>query len=108
VTSRAKPPQIAGIEIRDGVVDYVDEASGQEATLSSLEWMWAVVDRSIAARSHPFLTHTQFLPPDGVWVQLECRLNWQSGPPTQRCGAKGVGADSKRPRLEGDVPMSND
>jgi hypothetical protein len=66
------PLQIAGIEIRNGTVDYVDEATGLQANLSSLEldigeWR-AGQPLSIHTR---FLAHTQSLPPAGVWVQVD-------------------------------------
>ena len=64
--------QIAGVEIRDGTVDYIDEATGMQATLSNLE---LDVGEWRAGKSLPvhtkFLAHTQSLPPDGVWVQLD-------------------------------------
>jgi hypothetical protein len=64
--------QIAGIEIRDGTVDYVDEANGQQATLSNVdldigEWR---ADHPLLVHTR-FLAHTQSLPPNGVWVQLD-------------------------------------
>jgi len=64
--------QIAGIEIRDGTVDYVDEASGQQATLANVdldigEWR---ADHPLPVHTR-FLAHAQSLPPNGVWVQLD-------------------------------------
>jgi AsmA protein len=69
--SPAKTPQIAGIEIRDGTVDYVDEATGQQTTLSNVD-----LDIGEWRGDHPlpvhtrFLAHTQSLPPNGVWIEL--------------------------------------
>jgi AsmA protein len=67
-----KPPQIAGIEIRDGTLDYVDEKSGLQANLSSLE---LDVGEWLTGQPLPvhtrFLFHTKSLPPDGVWVQVD-------------------------------------
>lgn len=64
--------QIAGIEIRDGTVDYLDEASGLQATLANVE---LDVGEWRAGQPLPvhtrFLAHTQSLPADGVWVQLD-------------------------------------
>jgi len=67
-----RPVQIAGIEIRDGTVDYVDEASGQQATLANVdldigEWR---ADHPLPVHTR-FLAHAQSLPPNGVWVQLD-------------------------------------
>ncbi|MBS0417164.1 MAG: AsmA family protein [Proteobacteria bacterium] len=71
-SSPARQLQIAGIEIRDGTVDYVDEASGQHAILANVE---LDVGEWRAGQSLPvhtrFLTHMASLPPDGVWVQLD-------------------------------------
>jgi AsmA protein len=67
----SRPVQIAGIEIRDGTVDYVDEATGQQATLSNVD-----LDVGEWRADHPlpihtrFLAHTQSLPPNGVWIEL--------------------------------------
>jgi AsmA protein len=66
------PPQIAGIEVRDGIVDYVDELSGLQANLSGLELdmgEWRVGEAlPVHAR---FLVRTASLPPNGVWVQVD-------------------------------------
>jgi AsmA protein len=66
------PPQIAGIEIRDGTLDYVDEVSGLQAYLSGLE---LDVGEWLTAQPLPvhtrFLVHTAALPPSGVWVQVD-------------------------------------
>lgn len=68
----ARQVQIAGVEIRDGTLDYIDEATEMHATLSNLE---LDVGEWRAGQSLPvhtkFLAHTQSLPPDGVWVQLD-------------------------------------
>jgi AsmA family len=69
---RESPPQIAGIEIRDGIVDYVDERSGLQVNVSSLE---LDVGEWRAGQPLPvhtrFLVHTDSLPPSGVWMQLD-------------------------------------
>jgi hypothetical protein len=66
------PPQIAGIEIRDGTLDYVDEVSGLQANLSGLE---LDIGEWLTAQPLPvhtrFLVHTAALPPSGVWVQVD-------------------------------------
>ncbi|MEA3176952.1 MAG: AsmA protein, partial [Gammaproteobacteria bacterium] len=68
----SKPLQIAGIEIRNGTIDYVDEASGLQANLSSLE---LDIGEWRAGQPLPvhtrFLAHTQSLPPAGLWVQVD-------------------------------------
>ena len=66
------PPQIAGIEIRDGTVDYVDEVSGLRVNLSGVEldvgeWLTGQ-PLPVHAR---FLVHTESLPAKGVWVQVD-------------------------------------
>jgi len=66
------PPQIAGIEVRDGIVDYVDESSGQQVTLSSVELdmgEWRV-GQALPVHTR-FLAHGAALPAKGVWVQVE-------------------------------------
>jgi AsmA protein len=66
------PPQIAGIEIRDGTLEYVDEMSGLEVNLSSLE-----LDTGEWRTGQPLAVHTRFLAhsrsvaPNGVWVQVD-------------------------------------
>jgi AsmA protein len=65
-------PQIAGIEIRDGTLDYVDEVSGLQANLSGLEldigeWL---TGQPLPVHTR-FLVHTAALPPSGVWVQVD-------------------------------------
>jgi AsmA protein len=71
-TKPSRPVQIAGIEIREGTIDYVDEATGQQATLSNVdldigEWR---ADHALPVHTR-FLAHTQSLPPNGVWIQLD-------------------------------------
>jgi AsmA protein len=70
--ARGKPLQIAGIEIRDGMLDYVDEESGLRVNLSGLEldvggW---VTGQPVPIHTR-FLVQTKALPADGVWVQLD-------------------------------------
>jgi len=86
------------------VVDYVDEASGQEATLSSLE---LDVGEWLTGQSLPvhtrFLTHTQFL------RRMACgfswmRLNWQSGPTHSTFAAPKVSVQIANARLEAMSP----
>jgi uncharacterized protein involved in outer membrane biogenesis len=65
-------PQIAGIEIRDGTLDYVDEVSGLWANLAGVEldvgeWLTGT-PLPVHAR---FQIHTESLPPNGVWVQVD-------------------------------------
>lgn len=67
-----RPLQIAGVEIRYGTIDYVDEGSGLQATLANLdldmgEWR---AGQPLPVHTR-FLAHTQSLPPAGVWVQLD-------------------------------------
>jgi AsmA protein len=69
---QGNPPQIAGIEVRDGTVDYVDESSGQQVNLSGLELEvgeWRVGQR--LPFHTRFLLHSDSLPPSGVWVQAD-------------------------------------
>ena len=68
----SRPLQIAGIEIRDGTIDYVDDATGQRASLSNLELDIGEWRASQPLPVHTrFLAHTTSLPPAGVWVQLD-------------------------------------
>jgi AsmA protein len=66
------PPQIAGLEVRDGMLEYVDEVSGLKLNLSSLE-----LDIGEWQLGQPLPVHTRFLlhddslPPSGVWVQAD-------------------------------------
>jgi AsmA protein len=69
---QGKTLQIAGIEIRDGMLDYVDEGSGLRVNLSGLEldvggW---VTGQPVPVHTR-FLVQTKALPADGVWVQLD-------------------------------------
>ncbi len=70
--ARNRPLQIAGIEVRDGTVDYVDEVSGLQADLSSWELN---VGEWLTGQPLPvhtrFLVRTKSLPADGVWVQVD-------------------------------------
>jgi AsmA protein len=72
VTASTRQLQIAGVEIRGGTVDYVDEVSGQHMTLTNLE-----LDLGEWRAGHPlpvhtrFIAHTQSLPPGGVPVALD-------------------------------------
>jgi len=71
VTS-TRPVQIGGLELHDGMVDYVDEGSGLQASLSDVQ-----ADVGAWRASEPFSVHirfqahTQSLPPDGVQVALD-------------------------------------
>ena len=65
-------PRIAGFEIRDGMLDYVDEVSGLRVDLSGVEldigeWLTGQ-PLPVHAR---FQVHTESLPPNGVWVQVD-------------------------------------
>lgn len=67
-----KPPQIAGVEIRDGTLDYVDEASGLRGSLAGValdigEWL---TGRPLPVHAR-FQVHTESLPPSGVRVQVD-------------------------------------
>lgn len=67
-----KPPQIAGVEIRGGTLDYVDEVSGLRASLAGVE---LDVGEWLTGKPLPvharFQVHTESLPPNGVWVQVD-------------------------------------
>lgn len=71
-TKPSRPVQIAGVEIRNGTIDYVDEATGQQVTLANVD-----LDIGEFRADHPlpvhtrFLAHTQSLPPNGVWVEVD-------------------------------------
>jgi AsmA protein len=101
--ARAKPLQIAGVEIRDGVVDYVDDATGLKATLSGLELdvgEW-VTGRPLPVHTR-FLARTQSLPPAGVWVQVDApELAIRTEP--LAVAAPKVSLQVANARLEGDV-----
>ena len=66
------PPQVAGLEIRDGALEYVDDASGSEARLSSLD-----LDVGEWQSGAPLPVHTRFrfqsglIATQGIWVQLD-------------------------------------
>jgi AsmA protein len=77
------PPEIAGIEISDGELDYVDEVSNLHLNLSSWrfetgEWRTGI----------PLAVHTRFLArsdsvsgPAGIWVQIDsAQLTTQFSP----------------------------
>ncbi len=71
-SSSARQLQIAGIEIRDGTVDYVDDVGGQHATLTNLELDTGEWRTGQSLRMYTrFLAHLSSLPPDGVWIQLD-------------------------------------
>ncbi len=69
--SSGKPVQIAGLEIREGTVDYVDEATGKQVTLANVD-----LDIGEFRGEQPLPVHARFLahggplPPTGVWVEL--------------------------------------
>jgi AsmA protein len=70
--AKGKPLRVAGIEVRDGMLDYVDDRSGLRVNLSGLEldvggWM---TGQPVPVHTR-FLVQTKALPPDGVWVQLD-------------------------------------
>ncbi len=70
-STRAAPLQIAGIEIRDGVVEYAEQSSGLEIRASSWELDMGAWQPGTALPLHSrFLVTTQALPKDGVWVEL--------------------------------------
>jgi hypothetical protein len=67
-----KPLQIAGLEVRDGILDYIDEGSGLQVTLSNVdmdlgEWR-AGQTLPVHARFH---ANGGSLPANGVWVQAD-------------------------------------
>jgi AsmA family len=65
-------PQIAGVEMRDGTLDYVDEVSGLRANLSGVELDVGAWSTGQPLPVHArFRLHTQSLPPNGVWVQVD-------------------------------------
>lgn len=70
--SNKPPPEIAGVEIREGMLDYVDEATGQQVSLSGLE---LDVGRWRAGTPLPvhaiFVVHRDSLPPAGVKVEID-------------------------------------
>ena len=70
--STGPPPQIAGVEIRDGMLDYIDDGTGLKLSLAGLEldmgeWR-AGQPLSIDTR---FVVHKDSLPPAGVAVRVE-------------------------------------
>jgi len=68
----AGPPEIAGIEIRDGEMDYVDEASGVHLSLSSWELETGEWRPGIPLAVHMgFLARGGELNPVGVRIQID-------------------------------------
>jgi AsmA protein len=66
------PPQIAGVEIRDGTVEYVDEMTGLQVNLSSVEFDMGEWRAGQPLPVHTrFLAHSDSIPPSGVWVQVD-------------------------------------
>ena len=66
------PPQIAGLEIKDGMLDYVDEMTGLHITVSNLELDIGAWQPGQSFPLHTrFLAHSDTLPPTGVWVQAD-------------------------------------
>ncbi len=82
-SARKGSTQIAGLEIRDGVLDYLDEATGQQVRLSGLqldvgEWQ---AGRPVAVSTR-FIAHTEFVPPQGIGVELDIpQLGIRAEPP---------------------------
>jgi AsmA protein len=71
-SAQRTPPQIAGLEVRDGMLEYVDEVSGLKLNVSSLELdigEWRP-GQSLPVHTR-FLAHGDSLPPSGVWVQAD-------------------------------------
>jgi len=69
---RGAPPQIAGLEVRDATLEYVDEVSGLQVNLSGLELdvgEWRV-DQSLPVHTR-FLAHSDSLPATGLWVHVD-------------------------------------
>jgi AsmA protein len=71
-TAQKTPPQIAGLEVREGMLEYVDEMSGLQINLSNLEldigeWQLA---QPLPIHTR-FLVHSDSLPASGVWVQAD-------------------------------------
>ena len=70
--AKRPPPQIAGLEVTDGMLEYVDEMSNLRINLSNLdldigEWQ---LGRPLPVHTR-FLVHTDSLPPSGVWAQAD-------------------------------------
>src|SRR5262249_2233175 len=71
-SQRRPTPDIAGLEIRNGVVDYIDEATGLSINASNLE-----LDMGAWRAGRPLPVHTRLLlkggslPPSGVWVEVD-------------------------------------
>ena len=67
---QSTPPQIAGLEVTDGMLDYVDETTGMHITLANLELDIGEWQAGNPLPVHTrFLAHTDSLPPGGVWIQ---------------------------------------
>ncbi|MFL6606346.1 MAG: AsmA family protein [Steroidobacteraceae bacterium] len=69
---QSSPPQIAGLEVTDGMLDYEDEMTGRHITLSDLELGIGEWQPGKPLPIHTrFLAHSDSLPPNGVWVQAD-------------------------------------
>ncbi len=77
-----EPPQIAGVEIRDGALSYVEEdGTGLQINLSSL-----ALEMGEWRAGQPLPVHTRFLlnsgllPPAGIWIEADApALKVESG-----------------------------
>jgi len=81
-TPQKVPPQIAGLEVTDGMLDYVDEMTGLHVTLSNLELDIGEWHTGKPLPIHTrFLAHNDSLPPAGVWIQADApELTVRFGP----------------------------
>jgi AsmA protein len=69
--AQSTPPQIAGLEVKDGMLDYIDEMTGLHVNLSNLELDIGAWQTGQSLPFHAkFLAHTDSLPPSGVWAQV--------------------------------------
>jgi AsmA protein len=97
------PPQIAGLEITDGMLEYVDEMSGLHVNLSNLElnigeWQ---VGKSLPIHTR-FLLHSDSLPPSGVRVEADApELTVRLAPLNLQIPTLSVGIDDAQ--INGDL-----
>ena len=83
------PPEIDGIEIRNGAVEYADAQSGMRITLSALQ-----LDMSEWKPGKPVTAQTQFKLPSGAQFNISLNLNGME--PLRAQGALSVETTSLR------------